>query len=239
MQYDNPAARLLAILTTGRGLVGTDSCRKAWAVLLETPEKDAALLVSRIGKLMGLPQEIIGRTRELYPNQRPTWQHWSGQVSKAFSTQNLNGHWSSFIHHIDDHTINYLANATEMLEAKSSIKQLDESSAVEIREKISLLIRDLSDSELDAEIKKYILHHLHKILISIDEYKITGALPILDAVECTIGHAYLDKTYRDALIGTEFGREMLDALAATANLVTVAVGIPQLADTILKLTGHG
>ena len=239
MQYDNPAARLLSILSDGKKVAANDPCKRSWATLLETPEGDGALLVSRIGKLMGLPQEIIERTQELYPNQRQTWHHWSHQVNTAFSTQNLNAQWNTFIQHIDDHTINYLANAAELLEARSTIKQLDAASVKELRDKVNNLLSRVVDSDFDAQLKKYIIHHLRQILVAIDEYKITGALPILDAVESTIGHAYLDESYRNSLQGTEIGKEILTTLAAVANLVTIAVGLPPLAHAVLQLTGHG
>ncbi|WP_312147023.1 hypothetical protein [Stutzerimonas kunmingensis] len=238
MQYDNPAERLLSILTDGKSISGDQSCKRVWEGLLNVPKNEGALLVSRIGKAMSLPQEIIDRTRELYPNRSPTWLHWSNQVNAAFSTQNINGQWQTFIQHIDNHTITYLQMSTDLLESKSSIKPLDLDEIIQISEKVNdLLVDVISSPEIEASIKKYIVHHLRKILISIDEYKITGALPILDAVETTIGHAYLDEGYRNLLKNSEIGARILDTLSATANLVTVAVGIPQIAQTFLQLGG--
>lgn len=239
MEYDNPAARLLSILSAGKTIAATDPCGRSWAKLLETPEGDRALLVSRIGKLMGLPQDVIDQTKELYPNQQPTWQHWSNQVNKAFSTQNLNGQWQTFVQHIDDHTIRYLAMSADLLEAKSSIKQLDPSRITEIRETINDLISSVIQSDAEVSLKKYITHHLRLILNAIDEYKITGALPILDAVESTIGHAFLDENYRSYLKDTDMGKKIVETLGAVANLVTIAVGIPVLAHSILMLTAGG
>lgn len=239
MEYDNPAARLHSILSEGKTIAATESCRRSWAKLLETPEGEGALLVSRIGKLMGLPQDIIDQTKELYPEQQPTWQYWSNQLNKGFSAQNLSGQWQTFIQHIDDHTITYLAMSADLLESKSSIKRLDPSGIAEIRESINVLMGSVIQSNAEVSLKKYISHHLRLILNSIDEYKITGALPILDAVETTIGHAYLDEEYRSYLTSTDMGSKILETLAAVANLVTVAVGIPALAHTILMLTGTG
>lgn len=238
MEYDNPAARLLAILSEGKKIPIGDPCRTSWARLLETRESDAALLVSRIGKLMGLPQDIIDQTKELYPNQQPTWQHWLSKVNTAFSTQNLTGQWQTFIQHIDDHTITYLTMSASLLESRSSIKKLDISKIVELRETVDRLISSVIESDTEISLKKYVIHHLRQILNAIDEYKITGALPILDAVESTIGHAYLEKGYHSYLTSTEIGRQILDTLGAVANLVTIAVGIPVLTHS-LQLLAHG
>ena len=94
-------------------------------------------------------------------------------------------------------------------------------------------------SEITPDLKKYVIHHLRKILTAIEEYKISGALPILDAVESTIGHAYLDTSYRNFLTSSEVGAKILETLAATANVVTVAVGIPQLAQGFALLASGG
>lgn len=239
MQYDNPAARLLSILSEGKKVAATDPCRGTWAKLLDTPEGDGALLVSRIGKLMSLPQEIIERTKELYPNQQPTWQHWSHQVNAGFSSQNLNGQWQTFVQHIDPHTITYLTMSSDLLEAKSSIKRLELSKITELRGTINELMSSVLQSDSDSELKKYVIHHLRQILVAIDEYKITGALPILDAVESTIGHAYIDKKYYSYLKDTDIGKQIVIALGAVANLVTIAVGVPAITQGILMLSSHG
>jgi hypothetical protein len=239
MQYDNPAARLLSVLTDGRNIGPAEPCRKAWAGLLNTQKDDQPLLISRIGKLMSLPQEIIDRTKELYPNQRPTWNHWSSQVNAGFSAQNLNGQWQTFIQHFDDHTLTYLSMSAELLQAKSTIAHVDLDKLIDLRNDINDLLNDVLGSQIAPEFKKYVVHHLRKILISIDEYSITGAIPILDAVESTIGHAYLDKEYRTFLKNTELGAKIMETLAATANIVTVAVGIPQLAYGLTLLTSGG
>lgn len=237
MQYDNPAARLVAILADGKKIRRTEPCRQAWEGLLNT--NDQALLISRLGKLMSLPQEIIDQTKDLYPSQRPTWIHWSSQVNAGFSSQNLNGTWETFIQHIDNHTIDYLAMSADLLQAKSTINQLDLDTLLDLRKSIDALLHDVILSETPQELKKYIIHHLRKILTSIEEYKITGSMPILDAVESTIGHAYLDQGYLKFLKDTELGARILETLAITANVVTVAIGIPQLTQAFSQLTQAG
>jgi hypothetical protein len=74
------------------------------------------------------------------------------------------------------------------------------------------------------------------MIISIDEYRLTGALPLLDAIDTTIGHAALEKNYKSFLTDTELGKRLLDTLSSMANVVTVAVGIPQLTVAIAQLT---
>ncbi|WP_372191351.1 hypothetical protein ACCQ21_19530 [Xanthomonas axonopodis pv. desmodiigangetici] len=234
MQYDNPAARLLAILEAGQKISINERCRNVWQSLLETESQPQ--LMSRLGKLMSLPQEIIDQTRELYPNQRPTWSHWSNQVNTAFAAQNINAEWNTFIRYIDSHTVDYLAISADLLQAKSTVQQLNFDDLLSTREMIDSLLQSVLESEISRDLKKFIVHHLRKILTSIEEYKITGSIPILDAVESTIGHAHLEKSFYEFLTDTELGRRILDTLAATANVVTVAVGIPQISQVLLTVS---
>lgn len=73
------------------------------------------------------------------------------------------------------------------------------------------------------------------MIVSIDKYRLTGALPLLDAIDTTIGHAFLENGYKSFLTDTELGKRLLDTLGSMANVVTVAVGIPQLTLAIAQI----
>ena len=91
-------------------------------------------------------------------------------------------------------------------------------------------------SDQPTEVKRYLARNVRRILTSIEEYKLTGALPLLDAIDTTLGHMHIDAEYKSFLRDTELGKKLLDTLASMANVVTVAVGIPQLSATIAQLT---
>ncbi len=105
---DNPAARLLVILESGKEHSAQTNCRNTWKNILGLEAEHDSVLMSRLGKVMELPDQIISTLKKDFPNQLSTYSHWSGQVNKAFFQQNLNGSWQEFIKHIDDHTLMYL-----------------------------------------------------------------------------------------------------------------------------------
>lgn len=185
---------------------------------------------------MELPDQTIKAIKDSFPNQGNTWGHWSNQVNHAFMVQNLNDKWAGFIGHIDDHTITYLRLASDLLQSKTNAKIIAYSDLQELKEKIRNIYDEVIKSEIDDEVKKYLAHYLQKILIEIDEYHLTGALPLLETVEIMTGHAAIDKNYYDFLKDTELGKRILDTLGAMANMVTIAIGIPQLTQTILLLS---
>lgn len=235
MNYDNPAARLLAIIENGKSISAHVNCRVAWEQLLDV-ENNNPLLISRLGKVMELPDSIIQAIKENFPNQQDTWSHWSTQVNHAFMVQNLNANWQTFINEIDQHSVTYLRLASDLLQVKSNTKILIDGEISPIRERLLGLLEEVLSGNLSDDIKKYLARNIRKIIVSIEEYKITGALPLLDSIESTIGHAHIDEPYKNFLVDTELGRRILDTLGAMSNLVTVAVGIPQLSQTIALLT---
>jgi hypothetical protein len=234
MNYDNPAARLLTILEKGRKCTPTTNCRAVWDELLQA-QGNSAVLMARLGKLMELPQLAILALKEEFPEQGDTWSHWESQVSAGFMVQNMHANWDSFISHIDDHTLRYLAMASSLLQAKANTKQIAEADLVSVRETLDAILVEVMSTELPGEVKRYLVRNLRNIVTSIDEYRLTGALPLLDAVETTLGHAAVDMQYRSFLSDTELGKRLLETLGSMANVVTVAVGLPQLTQAIALL----
>lgn len=238
MQSDNSAARLYSILQDGKQIAGGSSCRAAWQELLNVDPNDQALLMSRLGKFMELPKQIIEAVESDFPTQIKTCNHWSSQINKAFMLQNINERWSSFIDHIDEHALAYLSITTELLQTASLTKLLEEDELEKIRCSINDVLEETMDLDLDNDIKLYISKWLHKLLINIDEYKITGAQPIMDGVEVMFGHAFSDTKYRKYLSDTDTGEKLVNVLAAIASSVTIVLGVPQLPEAfsnILKM----
>lgn len=232
MHTDNPAGRLLHILQEGKDNAPHNTCKDVWFQLLEVENENFALLMSRLGKVMGLPEQIRSQIQYHYPNQNDTCKHWIEQVNLAFSTQTLNGSWEEFNQYIDKHTISYLIMSADLLDTKENTQILKEDKLSEIREKINDLLTDILEEDIDEHFKKYMVDYLRKITVAIEEYKISGATPIVESIEQALGHAFIDKKYKDDLLKTETGKKIITALGAVASVVTIAVGLPQLSEPL-------
>jgi len=235
LNSDNPASRLLKILETGKKHKPGIKCRDVWHNILNVDTSNSALLMSRLGKVMELPELIILEIQDKYPNQKSTHNHWSTKVNTAFMQQNLNGQWQEFIQHIDSHTTDYLSMSADLLEMKSDTQILSESEISDIRKKIDDLLLEVIDSDIDIKFKDYIVSYLRKILVAIDEYNISGATPISECIESTFGHAFIDEKYRTNISNTDIGNKVVSVLSAVASVVTIAVGLPQLPNTFQLL----
>ena len=234
MNYDNPAARLLALLQAGKQRPKEAPCREVWEEILDA-RGNQPLLLSRLGKIMELPASIIESFQQAFPNEGNTWSHWESKVNTGFMVQNLHGSWESFIQHIDDHTITYLRMTSNLLASKSTTRLIASEALNQIRGDLQAILDDLLASDEPDEVKKYLARNIRRMITSIEEYRLTGALPLLDAIDTTIGHAALEKDYKNFLTDSELGKRLLDTLSSMANVVTVAVGIPQLTVALAQI----
>lgn len=192
-------------------------------------------LFSRLGKVMELAELTAQSIRDEFPQQTQACAHLESKVHRAFMVQSLNASWDTFIGHIDEHAINYLALVSELLQTRSTAKVIDDQELREIRESIDLICSEIISSNIDIEIKQYLVRAFRKILTALDEYRISGTYPIMDTIDAMFGHAAKNEGYRSFLTNTELGNRVLDTLSAAANVVTVAIGVPQISVGIALL----
>jgi len=227
LNTDNPARRLLHILEEGKKESLDSNCRDVWFKLLEVEDENLSTLMSRLGKVMALPKQIVSQVQSHNPD-RKNYGHFIEQVERAFSMQVLDGTWREFDDHINEHTINYLDMASVILDNTKNTKILEKEALSEIREKINDLLTDILEEDIDEHFKEYIVYYLRKIIVAIEEYKISGATPIVESIEQTLGHSVLDEKYKKGLFKTEIGEKITTVLAAAASIVTIADSLPPL-----------
>lgn len=225
MVTDNAAARLLAILETGKNINANLETKQAWMEIFKlkatTPNYES-ILMSKLGQVMLLPHETRILVEQYYPTQTASLAHTLHQIQKAFTNQNLSVAWVSFIQHIDTHCISTLSMTSALLDHKLETKLIENDQLDSFREKVTVLLHETVDSDLSSEFKKFMTHYLQRILHAINDYLISGAMPILDAIESTLGHAVLDPKFRDELKDTETGTKIRNMLGDLANIVTIA-----------------
>lgn len=237
MDHDNPALRLLNLLDKAKAINPNTASVNAWESLLDA-KSDHALLLSRMGKMLALPQQIASVLSTSVEASPDSVRHIADQLYVAFTAHKFDGKWEAFTARIDVHIINYLTLASTLLETRNPTKRLDAEELASLREQLSSLLEKIRLSDIDVNLKSYIVMQLHDLIAVLDDYFITGAGPILERIEATVGHAYWDSGYRSFLTDHDLGQSLFQCLAAAANLITVAVGIPQLAH-IVQLLSHG
>ncbi|MGL4766824.1 MAG: hypothetical protein ACRCV6_01880 [Formosimonas sp.] len=234
---DNPASRLLLILEEGKKKNVHQACLTVWQELLHT-EGDLSLTLSRLGKCMNLPEQIIQTLLDLYPNHSNVWSHWESKITNAFEGQAINGQWNSFIQHIDANSLIMLKMTETIIESKLKTKFIDLENISDIRASLDNLLNEVVDSDVSDGLKIFIVRKIRELITCIDEYKLTGLMPVLDAVDSAIGHAVTNSEYNEFLKKQPLGEKLKTILGDITNVVTTASGIASITTEIFKLLSN-
>ena len=238
MTNDNPAARLLNILEEGKKIDIGAGTKGAWMKVLavkSTGFESESLLMAKLGQFMLLPHETQALMSQHFPTQSKDMSHCISCIQTGISKQNLSGNWASFISHIDAHTISTLSMSSALLDMKLETKLITTEELDSLKQKVSAILDELIKTDLPSEFKKFMTHYLNKILSSINDYFISGALPILTSLEATLGHAVIDPEFRKTLKDSPIGEKIRGTLGDIANVVTIAAAASGAAAFITKV----
>lgn len=228
---DNPAKRLLAILHECKSIPPTETCRKAWQIVLKT--EDEGQLLNRLAKVLDLSTAMTEVMREMFPKHLLPMQALRIQLNAGITQQNLNGQWTAFIQQIPEHSIVALEFASTLLDEREELKEIAADTLTEQRDALfSLRSEIVAAADIPDQVKLTILRYIQRLIDSIDEYFITGVFPVLDAANTAIGNIAFDKAYSAVLQDNETGKKFATSLSNVANSVTIATGILQLAGPV-------
>ena len=235
MLYDNPASSLHRILSLGVREKHEQACHEVWRRLLEVKPDDIGGLVSKLARVMELPRQTLIVIQTCFPNQIDASRVWMAPIESAFMQQQLAGQWGSFAGQIQPYCIAQLSLTAELLQTRITTQLLEETELNRLLAELSTLVQEIDSSKLSPSLKAYLARELTEIQQAIRDYKVNGALPVLRNVEAMLGHSLLDPSYSSFLKDHELGARLLDNLSAMANLLTVAVSLPQLSQGLAAL----
>ncbi|CDF56868.1 hypothetical protein FZ703_04585 [Salmonella enterica subsp. enterica serovar Bovismorbificans] len=231
LKIDNPAQRLLDILEAGKKLPDAWNCRNAWIELLNVEENNEQHLLSRLAKVMELPDRILQVRRDHFSTLRGNSTHWKTCVDNAFVSQSLNSTWLSFNQHIDSRTISELSMLSDLFETRGAHAAIEADETEALLVKIIELRGDIRSSELSSAMKTMLLRQLSQLQEALESYSISGIEPVMDAVQSTLGLAVIDPEYKEEIksgSGSQFGDRISSLLGDIANVVTVTGALPSL-----------
>lgn len=228
MDADNPAQRLYDLLEKAfdaKTYPKEKNCREVWQSLLGTPLP--GLLMARLGKVMALPEQVLDAIDARHPGDRKHHQHWVAQLTAAFEQQNLAGQWASFRAHTTKELLASIAMAASALRVPGEVKRLTPEDLGKLTDTISAMREKVWEADIDESMKRYLLDQLRKMQAAVDEYFLTGAAPVVDAIDATIGHMAVREEYR-SFLRTPEGQDVLHGLGGIAAAVTIAKEVPAL-----------
>lgn len=234
-KIDNPAARLHRILVEGKKKNDNANCRDVWGDILNISPRTEINIMRGITNTAELADKIIFTRDELLNAKRAKSEYWYKRVNAAFRGQNLNSNWSTFNHQIDEVTISEIDMLAMIFETSGSEAPLDDERLTEFKTQIIDLREEIINSSLDKGVQFALLALLKKALEAIELYQITGAGPIMEAVEASVGRIMFDHNLQEEVKTGVIGQQFGALLGGLANFITVAQGVKELAGPIATL----
>jgi len=235
MLYDNPAAALQSILEKAVAEKPDQPCHEVWTRLLEITPEDQGGLIAKLGMVMDLPRRTLVQIRTSFPNQLKLAEMWTASVESAFLQQHLAGNWGSFAVHIQPYCIAQLGLTAELIQTRLGANLLKNEDLLNVLVGLRTLLAEVDSSSLENDLKAYLGREICELQQLIRNYRVTGAVPILKQTEAMLGHSLLDPKYSHFLTSHDLGARLLENLSAMANLLTVAVSLPQLSQGLSSL----
>lgn len=231
LKIDNPALRLLDVLEQGQRHPASTSCREVWKALLLAQNLSEYQLLSRLARVMELPERIEQVREDHFSSLRNKSDYWRAQIEAAFTSQSLNGRWDTFKNHIDERTLSELSLLSDIFETRGSHAGIAAEEIESLLVRITELRGEIRSADLPLTMKTMLLKQLFQIQEALECYCISGIEPVMDAVQSTLGLAVINPEYKQEIksgSGSQFGDRISSLLGDVANVVTVAGVLPAL-----------
>ncbi|SBS32077.1 hypothetical protein MAQ5080_02159 [Marinomonas aquimarina] len=187
LDMNNPALRLHDILEKGMKHDPRQKTKDVWKSILEV--EDDFHLFGKISAVQLLVTEIVCSFERYDPVNYKRYCSWLPQLETAFNQQNLNGDWNTFKSFINQNTLDGISTSALAMSHFSNSKKVSEENLLSLRKHTNCLIEELKSSDLESDIRLFILDHLYSILRALDEYKIKGPEYLIEKIERAAGSA--------------------------------------------------
>ena len=236
MEIKTSAGRLLNIIEESEKIPISTKCIDAWAKILNTDKNDMPLLFKRLGSVMSLPSQVqkVVLNTEGISNTEP-YLNWLAPINIAFVHQNLSANWDTFSKYIDRHTINYLSMTTDMLNLQSPEATVEASKLKKFKTDFLDIEKEINESDLDIDLKSFMIKRVKDIINAIDEYKFNGIEPFQDALNITIGQIILNNELAIKSRNNSISKKFWNLIVNTSVVVTLATGVPQIKSNLQNL----
>lgn len=241
MDTDNPAARALRVLSQIEQLPSNMAAKDAWSRVLGVAKDDESNLLIKLGQFMQVPSEATELMNEKFPRLESQTNHWHARLYSAMTRQSLSSEISTFTRYYPSDANDFLKVMDQML-AISASPELDIEIVAEFKSSIEELIEKVLKSNTERKVQEYLVKSLRKVIAALEDYQLTGMVPVLESIEIIAGHVFTDSQFKSAM-SSELGNNIFSVIGAIADSISIATGAPptlwtQIGQTITGLIGQ-
>jgi hypothetical protein len=226
MLIENPAQQLLSILEKGKQTPKNILTRDALSKLLLV-QNNEPLLLNRVASFFTLADSTVLSLKNINSFDQHTTSHWYGQMNKAMLKLNMNVAWDNTINLIDQHSINYIRSHAYLLNAHSSVKSIPAEKLSDTKESLQELVKKIQESDFEQEMKNYLVRSISIVINHIDEYFLTGYVPIVESLNAIYGKAVMEPDFKETIKKSDLN--VWEILSNASSVISVSTGLPQIA----------
>lgn len=224
MKTDNPAARVLKVLRKIEAIPASLPCKGAWSSALGTPDGDDSALLIKLGLFMAIPAEAVKIMNEKFPALQSQTDAWHDRFMLGMVNQNLSALLSTFKSHYSAGHNDFLEVMNHMI-GTACYDEVPEEKISESREKLSELIESVLNSDLEDKVKIYVVKSIRRIISALEDYELTGSIPVIESIEIMAGHVFTNEQFRTSM-NSDIGNKIFGVIGAIADAMAIASGAP-------------
>ena len=196
MAYDNPVRRLHNLLTkafdAGDGQP-TAASKLIWAKVFEVSANDNESLISCTDELYGLLRSSLDAVKGLRSvNSEPHLRTLIRIRSLLYSKNFLNDQWNKFSSGLKDQSLMDLLEMTaNAIDRESQLAELSQDQLNDLLTSTKELLEEVRQSDLDNDIKTFLIIRLDEVCSAIQYYSISGSAGLRHVIEANIGGTLL------------------------------------------------
>jgi hypothetical protein len=232
---DNPAGRLYEILDEARKRGDQLHTRQVWGSVLHVNPANNSELLPAPARLMMLVKEARQSVQELEEINHELYLKPFEQIERAFQHVNLEESWQRFKSQLDDPTMVALAFCADTLSREGGEIQIDSEKLQKFQEEVNSLLEDIIQSDINQELKDFIIRGLEEIRRAIFEYRLGGSEGLRKALEMNLGGMFFNAEEIQKEKRKKVVSRYLEVINTLLNLVTIALNIKQITGPITNL----
>lgn len=192
-QINNPAGRLLVLLTEAAQKQDNLSARAVWADVFDLSEDDTREIVKMLATLMDLLTTAEREIEKLENIDKELYAQPFQNIEKAFRKLNLEAPWKTWKSFFDSATLLALRFCSDQLERSSNWINIDKERLEDVLSEINDLTTRVINSNIPENLKRQIVGNLEDIRTAILAYQIGGSEGIEREVERGLGALMLHR----------------------------------------------
>lgn len=233
----DPASRLRSLLLAARD-TNAGLLREGWATLLDVEVTDRATLLSRVGDVVALPNQIRAAIQDVAPDHEELTDRLP-EIEAALSMLNLDGQkWNDFRTRYSDAALDQLRYVSRELRRYGTYPSTTREELDKLRQQAQDLIEDVLQADLDSELRDYLLRHLQRVREALERFRVLGPEAVDDAIRQATGDLHLRPDLDDKRghpLAKSFGA-LLAAVSLLSSTVNNTLGA---AERIQHMLGRG